>query len=80
MTTQEATQKIESLNTQVEKIKTEVQTLIDAVNNNPGTIPAEVETAINKLAATVQGVDDMNPDATEPGPVEPAPEDEDTTV
>lgn len=78
MTAQEATQKINDLNTQVEKIKTEVQTLIDTVNNNPGTIPAEVEAAINQLAATVQGVDDMNPDATEPGPVEPVPGEDET--
>lgn len=71
METQEALTKLTDLNTQVNKIKGEVQKLIDAANNTNGEIPEDVAAAIDSLAATIQGVDDLNPDeVTEPAPPE----------
>lgn len=63
MTTQEAVEKLNQQAAQVSKIRTEVQTLIDAVNNQ-GNVAPEVETAINNVGAALQGLDDMNADAS----------------
>lgn len=68
MTQQEAIQKLDTLATQVEKVKTEVQALVDAAGQEDEVSP-ELQAAIDRVSAAVQGVDDLNPDATEEPPV-----------
>lgn len=65
MTQAEATQKIDELTTQAQKIKAEVLKLIDAVNNS-GNVTPELETAINNAKAAIGEVDDLNEDETPP--------------
>ena len=73
MTNQEAIDKVNALTTQVNKVRAEVQKLIDAAQNQ-GNVSPELEAAINSAQTALQGVDDLNEDATtgEP-PVEPQP-------
>lgn len=61
MTQAEATDKINTLTTQLGKVKTEVQKLIDAVQTN-GNVTPELETAILNAQTALQGVDDLNQD------------------
>ena len=70
-------QKLTELNTQVQKIGTEttalkqnVQDLKDALANQANVTP-ELQAAVDALAAQVQTVDDLVPDAPVPPP--PAP-------
>lgn len=53
---------INSANTKVDKIKTEIQALKDAVANS-NNVPAAVEEAANQLFTNLQSADDMNEDA-----------------
>lgn len=61
MTQQEAIAKINSQTEQLSKVRTEVQKLVDAAQNQ-GNISPELEEAINNLSTAIQGVDDLNPD------------------
>lgn len=63
MTTQEAVDKLNGVATQLAKVRTEVQTLVDAAANS-GNVSPELQAAIDSVSAAVQGVDDLNPDAT----------------
>jgi hypothetical protein len=65
MTQQEAVDKLNQQAQQITKIRGEVQTLIDAVNN-AGNVSPEVEAAINNVGTALQGLDDMNADTTLP--------------
>lgn len=49
-----------SLNDTVTKIATEVQALKDALANTD--IPADAQTALDNLSASLKLVDDLNPD------------------
>ncbi len=61
MTEQEAIQKINALTDQMAKVRTEVQALIDAANNQ-GNVSPELEAAITNAQNALQGIDDLNPD------------------
>lgn len=63
MTNQEAIDKLNGIATQVAKVKEEVQKLVDAAAN-AGDVSPELQAAIDSVSAAVQGVDDLNPDAT----------------
>lgn len=71
MTDQELQLQLEAMNAKVDKIKTEIQALIDAITASSD-VPQSVVDAANTLAANLQTADDLNPDA-EPNP-EPNPE------
>jgi chromosome segregation ATPase len=63
------------LKTQLEKVKTEVQTKLDELATlilNQNTINPEVEVALQALRSVVDGVDALVPDAAAPAP-SPAP-------
>lgn len=62
MTNEAALQQLTALTTQVGKIKTEVQNLIDA-GNNAGNVSPEVEAAIFNMKTATTEVDDLNADA-----------------
>jgi len=49
------------LDTEVQKIGTEVQALKDALANVD--LPADAQTALNNLTTHLKAVDDLNPDA-----------------
>lgn len=53
---------LQAANAKVDKIKTEIQALKDAVANSTN-VPAEIEAAANQLFTNLQSADDMNPDA-----------------
>lgn len=72
MTNQEAIDKINAQSTQLGKIKTEVQKLVDAAQNQ-GNISPELESAINGLQTAIQGVDDLNADEATAPPEEQPP-------
>jgi len=65
--------KIDAVNTQLVKatgeIVAQVQALKDALANQDTT--PETDAALAKLVATAQALDDLNPDAPAPAPVEP---------
>lgn len=61
MTQAEAAQKLTEVANQLGKVRTEVQALVDAANNEQN-ISAELQAAIENVSAAVQGVDDINPD------------------
>jgi DNA repair ATPase RecN len=61
MTTQEAIQKINDNTAKLEKVRTEVQNLKDAVAN-AGNVDPEIEAALGRLDAALTAVDDINPD------------------
>lgn len=61
MTNQEAIDKLNAQATQLSKVRTEVQKLVDAAQNQ-GNVSPELEAAINGVQAAIQGVDDLNPD------------------
>lgn len=63
MTQQELETKLAAANTQMGKVRTEIQALKDAIAS-AGNVPASVEAAANQLFATIQLADDDNPDAT----------------
>jgi len=65
MNQQELRQALTDANAKVEKIATEVQALKDTVGNADN-VPQEVVDAVNNLAATLQRVDDINPDEGTP--------------
>lgn len=65
MTNEEAIAKLDAQATQLEKVRTEVQTLIDAATNQ-GNVSPELEAAINRVQAAIQTVDDQNADAEPP--------------
>lgn len=67
MTTEEAVAKLNGIATQLQKVKAEVQILVDA-GANAGNITPELQAAIANVAGAVQGVDDLNADAP---PAEP---------
>lgn len=69
MNQQEAAEKLNTVATQVAKVQTEVQKLIDTANGDD-TVSPELQAAIDSVAAAVQGVDDLNADEETP----PAPE------
>lgn len=61
---------LQGLKTQADKAKAEVIAKIAALEeaiNNAGTTTPEVDAALTDLKASVQGLDDLNPDA-EPTP------------
>lgn len=66
MTDQEAIDKINNLTTQVGKVKTEVEALILAAQNQ-GNVSEALATAITNAQTALQGVDDLNADA-QPAP------------
>lgn len=70
MTEQEAIAKLDAQATQLAKIQTEVQALVDAVQNQ-GNVSPELAAAIDRVQAAIQVVDDQNPDA--PPAEEPQP-------
>lgn len=51
-----------ALDTEVQKIATEVQALKDSLSNVD--LPPAAQTALDNLTAHVKAVDDLNPDAT----------------
>lgn len=53
---------LDAANATVDKIKTEIQALKDAIAN-AGNVPAEVQAAAEALFSNLQSADDMNPDA-----------------
>lgn len=71
MSIEALTTQVNDLNTQVTKIKGEIQALIDANNANDTTA---LQAAIDALATNIQEADDLNPDepaGEEPGGEEP---------
>lgn len=62
MTQAEAAVKIDGLTTKLGKVKTEVEALILAVQNN-GNVTPELEASITNAQTALQGVDDLNADA-----------------
>lgn len=62
MTQEELAQQLTDANAKVDKIKTEIQALIDAVANSANVSQA-VQDAASALAANLQSADDMNQDA-----------------
>jgi hypothetical protein len=64
MTQEEAVQAVKDLTAQVGKVSTEVQKLIDAAQNQ-GNVSPELADAITAAKAALQGLDDLNADATE---------------
>lgn len=61
MTHAELTTALSDMNAKVDKIKGEIQVLIDAVNNADN-VPQTVVDAANTLAANLQSADDLNVD------------------
>jgi len=61
MTQEELKTLLEASNAKVDKIKGEIQTLIDAVNNSTN-VPQDIQDAANALATNLQSADDMNAD------------------
>lgn len=72
MTNEEAIAKLDAQATQLAKIQTEVQSLIDAATNQ-GNVSPELEAAINRVQAAIQTVDDQNADAPTGGGEETQP-------
>lgn len=62
MTNEELVTQLGDMNTKVDKIKGEIQVLIDAVNN-AANVPQNVQDAVNQLATNLQSADDLNADA-----------------
>lgn len=54
---------------QVEKVKGEVQNLLDVIAAQNDVSP-ELQAAADRLAASIQGVDDLNPDVPIENPVQ----------
>ncbi len=52
---------LDAVNTKVEKVRAEVQALKDSLTDVD--LPPDAQAALDKLTATVQSVDDINPDA-----------------
>lgn len=46
----------------VDKIRTEVQALKDSIGNSDVELPPEAQSALDRLTAAVQAIDDINPD------------------
>lgn len=61
MNQQELQAALEAANAKIDKIVTEVQNLITAVQTAGNTTP-EVDAAVASLQAKLQGLDDLNPD------------------
>lgn len=61
MTQEELKTALDLANAKVDKIKTEIQALKDAIVN-AGNVSPEVEAAANQLFTNLQTADDMNPD------------------
>lgn len=55
---------IDGLNTKVEKVRVEVQALKDSLSNVD--LPADAQAALDRLTASIQTVDDINPDQPPP--------------
>ncbi len=53
---------LEAVNAQLEKVKTEVQTLKDSLTNVD--LPANAQASLDKLTALAAAIDELNPDAT----------------
>jgi len=65
-TQEEVAGQLAALTAQVEKVKTEIQANLDALAEAiaaQGNATPEVEAALAALTASVQGADDLNPDA-----------------
>lgn len=67
-TQSEAAAQLNTIATQLGKVRTEVQKLVDAAANEDQ-ISDELQTAIDNVQNAVQGVDDLNADVTEEPPV-----------
>jgi prophage DNA circulation protein len=65
MTNEELVASLTSANAKVDKIKTEIQALIDIVAGSQN-VPQAVVDAVNTLAGNLQSADDLNPDAPTP--------------
>ena len=64
---QELADQLTAMNVVVDKIKTEIQVLIDAIGNADD-VPQTVIDAANALAVNLQTADEMNTDAPTPDP------------
>lgn len=61
MKQEELRQALVAANAKVDKIAVEVQSLKDRVDQS-GDVPQDIVDAVNSLSATLQRVDDINPD------------------
>lgn len=66
MTNEELVTQLGDMNAKVDKIKTEIQALKDAIAN-AANVPQAVIDAANQLATNLQAADDLNPDAPPQG-------------